>query len=80
MGRLTLFQFGTGNAALALLLRIGQNNCFLLLAQKFPQHFSFHGFPSVGQHQLAFCGEFLSGADGDNRGFCIAVRFTYGAE
>ena len=31
-------------------------------------------------HQLAFCGEFLSGAEGGQGGFCIAVRFAYGAE
>ena len=36
---LTLFQFGTGNAALALLLHIRQNSRFFLLAQQLAQHF-----------------------------------------
>ena len=77
---LTLFQFGTGNAALALLLHIRQNSRLFLLAQQFAQHFLLHGFPSLGQHHLAFCREFLSSANGGERGFCIAVRLTYGAE
>ena len=77
---MTLFQFDTGNAALALLLHIGQNSRFFLLAQQFAQHFPLHGSPSIGQHQLAFCGEFLSGADGGERSFCIAVRFAHSAE
>ena len=75
-----LFQFGTGNAALALLLHIRQNCRFFLLAKQFAQHFPLHGFPSFGQHHLALCGELLPGTDGGERGFCIAVRFTYGAE
>ena len=77
---MTFLQFGTGNAALALLLHIGQNNRFFLLAQQFAQHFPLHGFPSLGQHNFAFCGELFPGADGGERGFCIAVRFAYGAE
>ena len=79
-GRLPLFQFGSGNAALALLLHVRQNNRFFLLAQQFSQHFPLHGFPSLGQHHLAFCREFLPGADGGEHGFCIAVRFAYGTE
>ena len=79
-GRLPLFQFGTGNAAPALLLHIRQNSRFFLLAQQFAQHFPLHSFPPIGQHYLALCGEFLSGADSGERGFCIAVRLTYGAE
>ena len=79
-GRLTLFQFGTGNATLALLLNIGQNSLFFLLAQQFAQHFPLHSFPSLGQRNFAFCGKFFTCADGDNRGFCIAVRLTHGAE
>ena len=79
-GGLPLLQFGTGNAALALLLHIRQNSRFFLLAQQLAQHFSLHRFPSLGQHHLAFCGKFFPGADGGERGFCIAVRFAYGAE
>ena len=79
-GRLTLFQFGTGNAALALLLHIRQNSRFFLLAQQLAQHFSLHCFPSLGQHHLALCGELLPGADGGECGFRIAVRLTYGTE
>ena len=44
---LPLFQFGTGNAALALLLHIGQSSLFFLLAQQFAQHFPLHGSPSI---------------------------------
>ena len=70
-GRLTFFQFGTGNAALALLLYIRQNRRFFLLAQQLAQHFPLHSFPSLGQHHLALCGELLPGADGGERSFCI---------
>lgn len=80
MGGLPLFQFGIGNAALALLLHIGQSSHFILLAQQFAQHFPLYCFPSLGQHHLAFCGKFLPGAEGGQGGFCIAVRFAYGAE
>jgi len=77
---LPLFQFGTGNAALALLLHIRQNNRFFLLAQQLAQHFSLHRFPSLGQHNFAFSGKFFACADGSQGGFCIAVRLTHGAE
>jgi len=75
-GRLAFLQFGTDNAALALLLHIRQNRGLFLLAQ----HFPLHGFPSLGQHNFAFCGKFFACADGSQGGFCIAVRFTHGAE
>ena len=77
---LPLFQFGTGNAALAPLLHIGQHSRFFLFAQQFAQHFSLYCFPSLGQHHLAFCGKFLPGAEGGQGGFCIAVQLTHSAE
>ena len=79
-GRLPLFQFSTGNAALALLLHIGQNSLFFLLAQQFAQHFPLYCFPSVGQHNSAFGGKFFACADGSQGGFYIAVRLTHGTE
>jgi len=79
-GRLPLFQFGTGNAAPALLLHIRQNSRFFLLAQQLAQHFSLHCFPSPGQHNFAFGGKFFACADGSQGGFCIAVRLTHGTE
>ena len=79
-GRLPLFQFGTGNAASALLLHIRQNSRFFLLAQQLAQHFSLHRFPSLGQHNFAFSGKFFACADGSQGGFCIAVRLTHGTE
>ena len=79
-GRLTFFQFGNDNAALALLLHIWQSSLFFLLAQQFAQHFPLHGFPALRQNHLALGGKFLPCTFGGERGFCIAVRFAYGAE
>ena len=51
---------------------------------------SFHAYISIDEkaksvkakatQSLAFCGKFLPGAEGGQGGFCIAVRFAYGAE
>ena len=80
-GRLTLLQFGTA-ATLHWLCSCtsGRTARSFCLPSSSPSIFRFHGFPSVGQHHLAFCGKFLFSADGGERGFCIAVRFAYGAE
>ena len=77
---LSLFQFSTRNATLALLLHIRQSSRLFLFVQQIVQHFALHAFPALVQNHLAFCGKFFPGADGGQDGFCTAVRFSHGAE
>ena len=77
---LPLFQFSTSNTAPALLLHIRQDGSFFLLAQQIAQHFMLDTFPAFVQNHLAFCRKFLPGTNSGQRCFCIAVRFSYGAE
>ena len=79
-GCLSLFQFSTRNATLALLLHIRQSSRLFLFVQQIVQHFALNAFPALVQNHLAFCGKFFPGADGGQDGFCTAVRFSHGAE
>ena len=77
---MSLFQFSTRNATLALLLHIRQSSRLFLFVQQIVQHFALNAFPALVQNHLAFCGKFFPGADGGQDGFCTAVRFSHGAE
>jgi len=77
---LTFLQLSIGNAALALLLHIGQNNLFFLLAQQLAQHFTLDAFPAIRQHNFSLRRKFLVCTDGCHGGFGISVRLTHGAE
>ena len=77
---LSLFQFGPGNAALALLRHIRQNSRFFFLAQQIAEHFALNAFPAVRQYSLDFGCKFFTCADGCHGGFGISVSFANSTE
>ncbi len=72
-GRSPLFQFGTEDAAPVSAPAHPAEQPVLSACPAVRPAFSVHSFPPIGQHYLALCGEFLSGADSGERGFRIAV-------